>query len=96
MESRYILEKSSVGSRVGGAEFNCRTGRSVLRDARVPTLERNGALPAYTNGPAPYNLVLDGGSPLEVKGVRTSSKGNGLSPGGRLLHMEKVSGIYPS
>lgn len=98
MDSKYILEKSSVGTRVGVTDFNCRTGRSVLRDARVPTLERNGPtpLPAYTNGPAPYNLVLDGGSPLEVKGVRTSTKGNGHSPGGRILHMEKVSGVDPS
>lgn len=95
MDSKYILEKSSVGTRVGGADFNCRAGRSVLRDARVPTLERNGPSPAYTNGPVPYKFVLEGGSPAEVKGVRTSSKGNGLSPGGRILQdMEKVSGVY--
>lgn len=93
MDSRYILEKSSVGTRVGvGADFNCRAGRSVLRDTRVPTtVEKNGPMPAYTNGPVLYKFVMDGGSAVEVKGERSSSKGNG-----RILHdMEKVSTVYP-
>ncbi|XP_019112028.1 SLC2A4 regulator isoform X1 [Larimichthys crocea] len=88
MDSRYILEKSSVGTRVGvGADFNCRAGRSVLRDTRVPTtVEKNGPMPAYTNGPVLYKFVMDGGSAVEVKGERSSSKGNG-----RILHdMEKT------
>lgn len=95
MDSRYILEKSSVATRVGGADFNCRAGRSVLRDTRVPTVEKNGPMPAYTNGHVLYKFVMDGGSTAEVKGERSSSKGNGLSPSGRILHdVEKVSAVY--
>lgn len=89
MDSKFILEKSTT---VGGADFNCRAGRSVHCDARVPTLERNGPMPAYTNGPVPYKCSPDGGSPVEVKSPRTCFKGNGISPGGRIsLDMEKVS-----
>lgn len=92
MDSKYILEKSTTGTRVGGADFNCRPGRFVLFDARVPILERNGPLPAYTNGPVPYKYSPDGGSPVETKSLRTCFKGNGISPGGRIsLDMEKVS-----
>lgn len=88
MDARYILEKSSVGTRVGGADFNCRAGRSVLRDSQ----EKNGPVPAYTNGPVLYKFVIDGGSAAEVKGEGTYSKGNGFSPVGRILHdVEKVS-----
>ncbi|XP_035512619.1 SLC2A4 regulator isoform X1 [Morone saxatilis] len=92
MDSRYILEKSPVGARVGGADFNCRAGRSVLRDTRVPTVERNGPTPAYTtNGSVLYKFVMDGGSAAEVKGEQSYSKGNGLSPAGRISHdMEKT------
>lgn len=87
-----MLEKSSVGTRVGGTDFNCRAGRSVLRDARVPTVERSGPMPAYTHGPVLYKFVMDASSAADVKSERSSSKGNGLSPGGRILHdMEKVS-----
>lgn len=94
MDSKCILEKPSAGTRVGGADFECRAGRSVLRDARVPTLERNGFLPAYTNGSVHDKYAPDGGPPVEVKGVRTSSKGTGISPGGRVLHdVDKVSGL---
>lgn len=96
MDSRYILEKSSVETRVGvgGAAFNCRAGRSVLRDTRVPTVEKSGPMPAYTHGPVLYKFVMDVGSAAEVKSERTSPKGNGLSPGGRILHdMEKVSAV---
>lgn len=96
MDTRYILEKSSVGTRVGGADFNCRAGRSVLRDTRVPTMEKNGPMPAYTNGPVLYKFVMDGGSAAEVKSEPTSPKANGLSPGGRTSHdVEKVSAVYP-
>lgn len=101
MDSRYILEKSSVGTRLGGADFNCRAaGRSVLRDARVPTANERGgpgAPAAYSNGHVFYKLVMDGGSAAEVKGERTSTKGNGLYPGGRVaLHdVEKVSTFVP-
>lgn len=95
MDSRYILEKSSVGTRVGGADFNYRAGRSVLRDSRVPMVEKSGPMPAYTNGPVLYKFVMNGGSAAEVKGERNSVKGNGLSPGGRILHdVEKVSVVY--
>ncbi|XP_011600797.1 zinc finger protein 704 isoform X1 [Takifugu rubripes] len=87
MDSKFILEKSTT---VGGADFNCRPGRSVHCDARVPILERNGPMPAYTNGPVPYKCSPDGGSPVEVKSPRTCFKGNGISPGGRIsLDMEK-------
>ncbi|CAJ1085012.1 zinc finger protein 704 isoform X2 [Xyrichtys novacula] len=89
MESRYIMEKPSVGTRIGGGgDFNCRVGRSVLRDSRVPTVEKNGPMPAYTNGPVLYKFVADGGSTSELK---SSLKANGLSPGGRILHeVEKI------
>ncbi len=91
MDSRYVLEKSSVGTGVRGADFNYRLGRSVLRDT-----EKNGPMPAFTNGPVLYKFVMDAvGSAAEVKGERTSAKGNGLSPGGRVLHdVEKVSAVY--
>lgn len=89
MDSKFILEKSTT---VGGGELKCRPGRSVHCDARVPVLERNGPMPAYTNGPVPYKCSPDGGSPVEVKSPRTCFKGNGISPGGRIsLDMEKVS-----
>ncbi|XP_074537381.1 zinc finger protein 704 isoform X1 [Halichoeres trimaculatus] len=92
MDSRYIVEKSSVGTRVGGADFNCRAGRSVLRDSRVPTVERNGPMPAYTNGAVLCKFVMDGGSVTEVKSERSSSKVNGHTPGGRILfEVEKTS-----
>lgn len=91
MDSRYILDKSSVGSRVGGADFNCRAGRSVLRDSRVPTADRSGPMPAYTNGSVLYKFVMDGGMVAEVKSEKSFPKGNGLTPGGRILHdMEKT------
>lgn len=97
MDSKYILEKSSAGTRVGGADFHCRPGRSVLRDARVSTLDGRGFLSVYPNGPVSCKFSPDGGSPAEVKGVRTSPKGTGLSAGGRLWHdTEKVSGVCPS
>lgn len=92
MDSKHIVEKSTTGARVGGAGINCRAGRSVLCDARVSILERNGPLLAYTNGPGPYKCSPDGGPPVEAKSPRTSFKGNGISPGGRIsLDMEKVS-----
>ncbi|XP_042264852.1 SLC2A4 regulator isoform X1 [Thunnus maccoyii] len=91
MDSRYILDKPLVGTRVGGADFHCRAGRSVLRDTRVPTVEKSGPMPAFTNGPVFYQIVMDGGSAAEVKSEKTSPKGNGLSLGGRiLLDMEKT------
>ncbi|XP_030279068.1 SLC2A4 regulator isoform X1 [Sparus aurata] len=89
MDARYILEKSSVGTRVGGADFNCRAGRSVLRDSQ----EKNGPVPAYTNGPVLYKFVIDGGSAAEVKGEGTYSKGNGFSPVGRILHDVEKNGL---
>lgn len=83
MDSKYILEKSSAGPRLGVADFNCRPGRSVLRDARVSTLDGRG----YLYGPVSCKF-----SPAEVIGVRTPLKGSGPSAGGRLLHdTEKVS-----
>lgn len=92
MDARFILEQPSVGTRVG--DFNCRAGHSVLRDSRVPTVEKNGPMPVYTNGPVYYKFVMDGGSVAEVKGERSSPKGNGLPPDGRILHdVEKVSEV---
>lgn len=94
MESKYVVENWSVGTGVGGADFNCRTGRSVLRDTRVPSVEKSGSMSAYANGPVHYKTVMDGVSAAEVKSERTSLKGNGLSLGGRILHdVEKVSAV---
>uniref|UniRef100_A0A8C6NXK8 SLC2A4 regulator n=4 Tax=Nothobranchius TaxID=28779 RepID=A0A8C6NXK8_NOTFU len=69
MESKYLFEKSSVGTSVGVADFNYRAGRSGLLDARF--------VPVYGQGPVLYKFVTDGGSTTEVKNERTSSKGNG-------------------
>lgn len=94
MESKYILEKSSVGTRIGGADFNCRTGRSVLRDTRVSMVEKSGSMPVCTHRQVLYTFVTDGGSAAEAKTDRTSPKGNGLPPDGRILNdMEKVSSV---
>ncbi|XP_026009554.1 zinc finger protein 704 isoform X1 [Astatotilapia calliptera] len=93
MESKYIVEKSSVGTGAGGADFNCRTGRSVLRDTRVPSVEKTGSMSAYTNGAVPYKNVMDGGLAAEIKSERTPLKGNGLSLGGRLLHDVEKNGL---
>ncbi|XP_034732332.1 zinc finger protein 704 isoform X2 [Etheostoma cragini] len=87
MDSRYILEQPSVGTSVAGADFNC---RSVLRNNRV---EKNGPMPVYTNGPVFYKFVMGGGSVSEVKGQRTSAKGNGLSPGDRILYDVEKTGL---
>lgn len=93
MESKYVVENWSVGTGVGGADFNCRTGRSVLRDTRVPAVEKSGSMLAYANGPVPYKTVMDGISTAEVKSERTSLKGNGLSLGGRILHDVEKNGL---
>lgn len=86
MDSRYILEKPLPGTRVGGADFNCRAGRSVLHDTRVHTVEKSG--------PVHYKHVMDGGS-VAVKSEKVSPKGNGASPGVRILQdMEKVSVVW--
>uniref|UniRef100_A0A1A8RPS9 SLC2A4 regulator n=1 Tax=Nothobranchius rachovii TaxID=451742 RepID=A0A1A8RPS9_9TELE len=69
MESKYLFEKSSVGTSVGVADFSYRAGRSGLLDAR--------SVPVYGQGPVLYKFVTDGGSTTEVKNERTSSKGNG-------------------
>ncbi|XP_076023032.1 zinc finger protein 704 isoform X2 [Genypterus blacodes] len=86
MESRHVLDKSSVGIRVGGADFNCRSGRSVVCDSRVPAVEQSGPIPACTNGPVIYTLVMDGGSVVEGKSQKPPPKGNGRSTGGGVLH----------
>lgn len=83
MDSRYILEKPLAGTRVGGPDFSCRAGRSVLHDTRVHTVEKSG--------PVLYKHAMDGGC-AALKSEKVSPKGNGLSPGGRVLHdMDKVS-----
>ncbi|XP_034552225.1 zinc finger protein 704 isoform X2 [Notolabrus celidotus] len=91
MDSRYIVEKSSVGTvgtRVSGADFNYRAGLTVLRDSRVPSVERHGPMPAYTTGgPVLCTFVMDGSSATEGRSERSSSKVNG-----RILHdVEKTS-----
>lgn len=58
MDTRYILDKPLVGTRVAGADFNCRVPRSVLRDTRV---ELSGPKPACTPAPVLYKLFVDGG-----------------------------------
>ncbi|XP_071374576.1 zinc finger protein 704 isoform X1 [Centroberyx affinis] len=89
MDSKRILDKSSVGIRVGGADFNYRADCSVVRDTRVPTVE-SGPMPACTNGPAVgsvlYTFVMDGGSVAEGTCEKTFPKGNGLSSAGEILH----------
>lgn len=86
MDSRYILEKPLAGTRVGGADFNCRAGRSVLHDNRIHTVEKSG--------PVLYKHAMDGGY-VAVKSEKVSLKGNGLSPGARILHdVEKVSVVW--
>ncbi|KAK5863720.1 hypothetical protein PBY51_000729 [Eleginops maclovinus] len=88
MDSRYILEQTSVGTRVVGADFNYRAGRSVLCDTRVPTVEKNGPMPVFTNGPVFYKLLMDGRSVSGVKGERISPNGNG-----RILHDVEKTGL---
>ncbi|KAG7228171.1 hypothetical protein INR49_013334 [Caranx melampygus] len=84
MDSRYILEKSSVGTRVGvGGADSCRAGRSVHHDTRVPTVEKNGPMPAYTHGPVLYKFVVDVGSAAEVASERSSPKGTDCLRTGR-------------
>ncbi|XP_075957104.1 zinc finger protein 704 isoform X1 [Anarhichas minor] len=89
MDSTYIVEQQQQQqpSRVvGAAEFSCRTGRSVLRDIRVPAVQSNGPVHMYTNGPVFYKCRMDdGGSAAEFRGERTSLRGNGLAPGGRIV-----------
>lgn len=80
MDSRYVLDKPGVG----GVDYSYRTGRSVLRI----TPEKHGHTPAYSHGSVLYTFVVD--SAAEGKGEKTSSKGNRLSSGGRLLHSEKM------
>nr|XP_020463734.1 SLC2A4 regulator isoform X2 [Monopterus albus] len=95
MDTRYILEKPSVGTRVGvgGADFNCRAGRTVIHENRAPTVEKSGPVPAYTNRPVAYKSVMNGGSVAEVRRERTSPKGNGLVLGGRILQDMEKNGV---
>ncbi|KAF7662814.1 hypothetical protein LDENG_00225630 [Lucifuga dentata] len=93
MESRHVLDKSSVGIRVG-ADFNCRAGRSVVRDNRMLTVERSGPIPACTNGPVLYTFVMDGNSVEEGKSQKTSPKGNGRSSEGGILNDVEKSGLW--
>ncbi|XP_024148948.1 zinc finger protein 704 isoform X1 [Oryzias melastigma] len=90
MESKYILEKSSVGTRVGGADFNYRAGRSVLRDTRVLMVEKSSSMQAYTHGPILYKFAVDDLT-SEVK--KDWSKGSGLTPGGRILQDTEKTGL---
>ncbi|XP_034446832.1 zinc finger protein 704 isoform X1 [Hippoglossus hippoglossus] len=96
MDSRYISEKSSVGTRVGGgvgADFNCRAGRSVLRDARVLTAEKSGpVMPVYTHGPVLYKFVMDV-SAAEVKSGRTPGEGSAPAPGARIMYDAEKTGL---
>ncbi|KAJ0036696.1 hypothetical protein NQD34_005373 [Periophthalmus magnuspinnatus] len=75
MDSRYMDK-----SRVGGVDYSFRTGRPVLRDSP----DKHGHTPAYSHGSVLYTFVLDPAA--EGKGEETSTKGNGLSSGERLLH----------
>lgn len=92
MESKYIFEKSSIGTSVGVADFNYRTGRSVLLDSRIPVAveKSSSVVPAYAQAPVFYKFVMDGGSTAAgVKSERTSSSSKGS---GRIFpDVEKVS-----
>lgn len=84
MDTRYILDKPLAGTRVAGADFNCRVPRSVprsvLRDTRV---EHSGPRPACTPAPVLYKLFLDGGSAAETKSGRNGAGVTGLPSEGR-------------
>ncbi|XP_008412143.1 zinc finger protein 704 isoform X2 [Poecilia reticulata] len=86
MESKCILEKSAVGTSVGGVvDFNYRPGRY---NSRVPAVAKS----SFTPGPIFYKCVTDGGSTAAVKNERTSSVGSGHSPGvGILQNVEKTA-----
>ncbi|XP_043970766.1 zinc finger protein 704 isoform X1 [Gambusia affinis] len=86
MESKCILEKSSVGTSVGGVvDFNCRPGRY---NSRVPAVAKS----SFTPGPIFYKCVTDGGSTAAVKNERTSSVCSGHSPGvGILQNVDKTA-----
>uniref|UniRef100_A0A3P9IC22 SLC2A4 regulator n=1 Tax=Oryzias latipes TaxID=8090 RepID=A0A3P9IC22_ORYLA len=92
MESKYILKKSSVGTRVGGADFNYRAGRSVLRDTRVLMVEKGSSMQAYTHGPILYKFAVDDLA-SEVKKDGCWSKGSGLCPGGRIIQDVEKTGL---
>lgn len=88
------MKKSSVGTRVGGADFNYRAGRSVLRDTRVLMVEKGSSMQAYTHGPILYKFAVDDLA-SEVKKDGGWSKGSGLCPGGRIIQdVEKVSVFF--
>ncbi|KAM4610458.1 zinc finger protein 704 isoform 2-T2 [Polymixia lowei] len=98
MNSKRILDKSSVGIRVGcastHADFNCHADVSLVCDTSVATVE-NALMPACTNGPTTgsvlYRFVVDGGSVKEATSKEVFFKGNGLSSGGQMLHgMDKT------
>uniref|UniRef100_A0A3P9JWV5 Si:rp71-79p20.2 n=1 Tax=Oryzias latipes TaxID=8090 RepID=A0A3P9JWV5_ORYLA len=92
MESKYILKKSSVGTRVGGADFNYRAGRSVLRDTRVLMVEKGSSMQAYTHGPILYKFAVEDLA-SEVKKDGCWSKGSGLCPGGRIIQDVEKTGL---
>ncbi|XP_054465396.1 zinc finger protein 704 [Anoplopoma fimbria] len=76
MDSRYVLEQT----RVVGADFSYREGRSVLRDTRVPTAGNGGPAPVCTTGKVFYKCIM------EVKGERGSA-------GGRMLQDAEKPGL---
>ncbi|XP_015247929.1 PREDICTED: SLC2A4 regulator isoform X1 [Cyprinodon variegatus] len=87
MESKCILEKSSVGAGVGGVvDFNYRPGRY---NSRVPVMETSSYIP----GPIFYKNLTDGGSTVAVKHERTSSAGSGHSLGGGVLQDVEKTGL---
>ncbi|CAN9515523.1 unnamed protein product [Ophioblennius macclurei] len=111
MESKYILEKSSVGTRVGvvggvgggggAADFNCRAGRSVLRDARVvpAAVEKGSCTPTYAHGTVLYKFVTNdsgggcNGPVADGRYERSSPQGNRPFPGGRTFHDGEKNGF---
>ncbi|XP_049611351.1 zinc finger protein 704 [Syngnathus scovelli] len=78
MDSRSILDKPVVGTRLAGADFGYRTTRSVLHDSR---LEKSGGLRATANGTVLFKCVRGG---QETKD-NVSAEGNGrrLHDGGK-------------
>ncbi|KAM9343551.1 zinc finger protein 704 isoform 2-T2 [Pholidichthys leucotaenia] len=88
MESKYVVEKSSIGT-----DFNCRRADPcVHRDSRgfASSVGKGGCTSVYRHERLLYRCAANGASAAEEK---TSPKGNGPSSGGRMLHDADKTGL---